>query len=113
MKDSKRTEVLERIKELEKKGLFHEEVEINPPTITLKPEDVDYLNKKWYHRLNTKLANQIAKNYIEKLIKKKKLIIKEVIGFEKINNEYVADLDKNNDINLQKYVDILLERREA
>ena len=85
MKDSKRTEVLERIKELEKKGLFHEEVEINPPTITLKPEDVDYLNKKWYHRLNTKLANQIAKNYIEKLIKKKKLIIKEVIGFEKIN----------------------------
>ena len=69
MKDSKRTEVLERIKELEKKGLFHEEVEINPPTITLKPEDVDYLNKKWYHRLNTKLANQIAKNYIEKLIK--------------------------------------------
>lgn len=78
MKDSKRTEVLERIKELEKKGLFHEEVEINPPTITLKPEDVDYLNKKWYHRLNTKLANQIAKNYIEKLIKKKKLIIKEI-----------------------------------
>ena len=34
-------------------------------------------------------------------------------GFDKINKEYVADLDKNNDINLQKYVDILLERRGA
>lgn len=34
-------------------------------------------------------------------------------GFDKINKEYVDDLNKNNDINLQKYVDILLERREA
>ena len=34
-------------------------------------------------------------------------------GFDKINKDYVSDLDKYNDINLQKYVDILLERREA
>lgn len=34
-------------------------------------------------------------------------------GIDKIKEEYIKDLDKNNDIDLNKYVDVLLERREA
>ena len=86
MKDPKRLEVLEKIKRYEKEGRFNVEVEENPPYKSLKPEDVDYLNKKWFHRINTAIANKIAKQYIEKLIKKQKLIIKQVTGIEKLDS---------------------------
>lgn len=34
-------------------------------------------------------------------------------GLDKINKEYISDLDKNNDIDLNKYVKVLLEKRGA
>ena len=48
-------EVLARIKEYEKKGLFNEDVENDPPTIELKPNMVDYLDKKFSSKIKTKL----------------------------------------------------------
>lgn len=74
-----RLKVFEKIKEYEKKGLFNLDVEDDPVSKTLKPNDVDYLNTKLINKINTKIANFIAINYIRKLIKKKKLIIKEII----------------------------------
>ena len=38
-----RLEVLARIEEYEKKGWFTKDVENDPPTIPLKPEEVDFL----------------------------------------------------------------------
>lgn len=34
-------------------------------------------------------------------------------GLDKINKEYISDLDKNNDVDLNKYVKVLLEKRGA
>lgn len=40
-----RLNVLEKIKENERLGMFGQEVENDPPTIELKPENIDYLKK--------------------------------------------------------------------
>lgn len=81
-----RLKVLARINELESKGLFNEEVEENPPYEPLKPNEVDYLHLKFRNKLSSYIAIRVAKRYIEKLMKQKKLLIKEVKGYEKIAN---------------------------
>lgn len=81
-----RLKVFEKIKEYEKNGLFNLDVEDDPVSKTLKPNDVDYLNTKLINKINTKIANFIAINYIRKLIKKKKLIIKEIIGLDNLTS---------------------------
>lgn len=77
-----RLEVLARIEEYEKKGWFTKDVENDPPTIPLKPEEVDFLRKKLSSKIKTKIVNHMARNHIKKLIKNKQLIIKETIGME-------------------------------
>ena len=72
----------ERITLLEKEGKFDIDSSDDPPTFELKPEEIDYLRKKWINKLKTKLANKVASNYIEKLIKQGNLVIKEINGLE-------------------------------
>ena len=81
--------VLERIKEYEKKGFFDKDVENDPPTTPLKPGQVDYTLKKLSSKISSEIANRVAKNYFDKLIKEGQLIIKEVRGLE--NYLSVAD----------------------
>lgn len=81
-KSRDRLEVLERIKEYEEKGMFTTDVEQDPPTIPLTPDKVDYLNKKLSSKFWMKFANHLARGHINKLIKNKQLIIKEVTGIE-------------------------------
>ena len=45
-KSQYRQEVLKKIEQLEKEGKFDIDVEDDPPTIVLTPENVDYLRKK-------------------------------------------------------------------
>ncbi len=79
-----RLEILEKIKKLEKEGNFDLDVEDDPPTITLDPENVDYLNKKSYSKIKTRVANKIGTKFLDNLIKNNKLIIKEVKGIENL-----------------------------
>lgn len=74
--------VLERIKEYEKNGWFDRDVENDPPTVPLKPGQVDYTLKKFSSRVSSEIANQVAKHYFDKLIKQGQLVIKEVRGLE-------------------------------
>lgn len=85
-KDETRLEILKRIEEYEALGKFNDNVENDPPTIELKPDDVDYLREKLISKINTKIANKVAITFIRKLIKKKELIIKEVIGLENLTS---------------------------
>ena len=80
-----RLAILKKIDEYEEKGRFNDDVEIDPPTIPLNPDDVDYLNEKWFHRIQTRIANGVAKRFIHHLIRKKQLIIRDVVGFEHLN----------------------------
>ena len=81
-KSAERLNVLKRIEELEKQGRFNEDVEDDAPTSPILPKDVDYTDKKLSSKLLTKLANHLAVMFFESMIKKNKLIIKEVVGLE-------------------------------
>lgn len=77
-----RLEVLDRIAKLEQEGKFDVDVEIDPPSQVLMPDEVDYLNKTLGGKLRTRYAYKIARWFLNMLIYKKKLIIKEVKGIE-------------------------------
>ena len=77
-----RLEVLARIEEYERKGLFSKDVENDPPTKPLLPNQVDYLNEKLINRILTKFVNAKARRFIDNLIENNQLIIKGVNGYE-------------------------------
>ena len=84
--DEGRLAVIERIKKLEAEGIFDVDVEIDPPTVPLTPDKVDYLKEKLSSRIKTTFVNRLAKKYIDNLIRDKKLIIKSVEGMENLVN---------------------------
>ncbi len=79
-----RLEVLKKIEKLEKEGTFDVDVEEDPPTIELMPDQVDYLNKKIMSKTKTIVANKIGERFLNDLIKDDKLIIKEIKGIENL-----------------------------
>ncbi|MGP1508089.1 MAG: glycosyltransferase [Sphaerochaeta sp.] len=81
-----RLEILRKIEELEKEGRFDEDVEEDPPSRMLMPDEIDYLKKTPAQKLKTKVAFNLAHKLVDKLIKEKKLIIKEIRGIENFRN---------------------------
>lgn len=81
-KSPERLEILKKIDELERQGLFSQDVEADPPTIPLEPDKVDYLGKKLSSKIKTRFVNFLAMSFINKLIRENKLIIKDIIGIE-------------------------------
>ena len=82
MQSEYRLKVLEKIKEFEKNELWDKDVEDDPETKPLLPNEVDYLAEKFSTRIATKIANKVAVNYFEKLIKKGDYVIKDIKGIE-------------------------------
>lgn len=66
-----REETYEKIRDLEKNGIFDLDVEQDPPTIPLTPDKVDYLREKGLNKIKNMLANQVAKTQIKELVKDK------------------------------------------
>jgi len=85
-KSKERLEVLNRINEFEKEKKFDIDVENDLPAKPLEANEVDYLNKKLASKINTKIANYIARKFIDKLIKNEDMIIKEVLGLDNLSN---------------------------
>ena len=81
-KDPGRLAIIEKIKQFEREERWSQDVEDDPPTIPLKPEMVDYLNEKISSRFWMKFANILARNFINSLLRKKIMILKEVKGLE-------------------------------
>ncbi len=77
--------VLERIKRLEKIGKesFFQDVENDPPSKTLAPNDVDYLKKKISSKIKGAIANVMTVWYQKNAIKNHKI---EVRGIEHLQN---------------------------
>ena len=82
--DEYRLQIQQKISEYERLGKFNEDVENDPPSKEIKPEDVDYLGEKFKSKVSTKIANAVAYRYIMKLIRRKKILIKDVVGMEKL-----------------------------
>ena len=81
-----RVAVLKKIKEYEKSGQFDRDVEDDPPTRTLMPDEIDYVKKSPIKRIKTRLAYKAARKFVYRLIDEKKLIIKEIRGIENFKN---------------------------
>lgn len=71
-----------RIKDYERLGLWDKDVEDDPASKVLMPNDVDYLGKKLSSKIGTFFANKAAVRYYEKEIKKGDFVIKEIKGIE-------------------------------
>ncbi len=90
MENSKeQLDIASKIALYEEKGYFDQDIFLDPPTIPIKPGQVDYLKKKLTSKIKTRIANRVAFNYFERMIKKNQIIIKEVKGIE--NFESVQD----------------------
>ena len=81
-----RRAILEKIAQLEKEGRFDEDVEDDPPSRTIMPGEVDYTQKKLKTRLASRFAFARARGFLNKIIKNKSLIVKEIRGIENIQN---------------------------
>ena len=85
-KSQDRLNILKEIEELERTGKFDQDAEKDPPTITLMPEEVDYLNEKLTSKVKTRFANKIGVRFLDTIIRNKKLIIKDINGLENLNS---------------------------
>ena len=81
-----RVEIVKKIEEFERDGRFFEDVEDDPPTKPLLPDDIDYLHKTLIEKIKTKVAFAQAHKVVDKLIKNKQLIIKDMKGIEHFQN---------------------------
>ena len=85
-KSKDRLEIIEEIERLEREGKFDVDPEKDPPTIVLMPEDIDYIKTKSKDKIKTKVAYKLGEKLLEELLKRNKLIIKEVKGIENLEN---------------------------
>ena len=67
-KSPHKLELIRRIAELEKKELWHLDVEDDPETYPLMPDDVDYLYEKLSSRIKNKIANIAGTRFFDKMI---------------------------------------------
>ena len=84
-RDPGRVAIVKKIEEYEKAGRFAEDVEDDPPTKPLMPDDIKYITRNPVSAVKTKVAFAAARRFADDLISDKKLIIKEIKGIENIN----------------------------
>ena len=75
-------ELIEKISEYEKRGLWHLDVEDDPETYPLMPDKVDYLDERFLNKIKNRIANRLGSRFFDKMIANGQLIIKEVRGIE-------------------------------
>ena len=81
-KSAHKLELQKRIADLEAKELWHLDVEDDPETYPLMPDQVDYLNEKLLSKIKNKIANHFGSRFFDKMIADGQLVIKEVRGIE-------------------------------
>lgn len=85
-KSQSRLEVLKKIEDLERNGIFDVDVEEDPPTIPLDAKDVDYLKQKETSKIMRKVAIKVGEGFVNVLMRNNKLIIKQINGIENLQN---------------------------
>lgn len=85
LKSKERLEVLDKIAKYEREGRFDEDVEEDPPTRELKPDQVDYLKRKLSSRIKTGFTYKVARKFMNSILENRQLIIKDIIGIENMD----------------------------
>ena len=74
-KSEYRLEVLKKIDELEKEGIFDVDLENDPPFTPIKEGEVDYLRRKLSSKIKSQIADKVSFSFFNKLIKKGQIVI--------------------------------------
>ena len=82
--DQGRVEILNKIAQYEREGVFDKDVEEDPPSREIQPDEVDYLGKKLSSKINTRIAFGMARRFLNKIINEKQMIVTDIIGKENI-----------------------------
>jgi lipopolysaccharide biosynthesis glycosyltransferase len=77
-----RVMILERIAQKEAQGLFDEDVEDDPPSPVLKPEDIDYLRKGLIGNCKRRIAFAAAYRFFGKLERNRDIVVNRAEGLE-------------------------------
>ena len=77
-----RVAIVKKIEKFEREGRFFEDVEEDPPSRMLMPDEIEYYRNSIIKKMQTKFAYMIARRFVNQLIADKKLIIKEIRGIE-------------------------------
>ncbi len=80
--DQGRVEILNKIAQYEREGLFDKDVEDDPPSREIQPGEVDYLGKKLSSRIQSKIAFGLARKFLNKIIDEKQMIVTDIKGEE-------------------------------
>ena len=81
-----RVELTEKIEKYEREGRFDEDVEKDPPSRMIMPDEIDYLRRSPIAKLKTKIAHEKAKVFLRTILDKKIMIIKDIKGIENWQN---------------------------
>ncbi|MBQ7761200.1 MAG: 1-acyl-sn-glycerol-3-phosphate acyltransferase [Clostridia bacterium] len=81
-----RVELEEKIAQYEREGRFDEDVEDDPPSRQIMPDEIDYLRRSPIAKLKTKVAHEKAKVFLKTILDKKIMIIKDIKGVENWQN---------------------------
>ena len=80
-----RVQIQFRIGEYEKAGRFDEDVEEDPPSPVLKPEDINYLHKGFLGNCKRRIAFAAAYSYFDKLEKNRDIVVNRARGLENLS----------------------------
>lgn len=81
-----RVAILRKIEQYEREGRFDEDVEEDPPSRELLPDEIEYVRKKLTQKLKTKFAFMMARKFVCNLMDENKMIIKDIKGLEHFQN---------------------------
>lgn len=81
-----RVELTRKIERYERDGRFDEDVEADPPSRMIMPDEIDYLRRSLMAKIKTKIAHQKAKVFLKTILDKKIMIIKDIKGAENWQN---------------------------
>ena len=85
-KDPYRVAIAAKIEEFERTGRFDEDVEEDPPTKPLLPEDIEYLDKSLGYRCRSAAAFAGAHIFFRTLQLKRDLVLKPTVGLEHLKS---------------------------
>ncbi len=81
-----RVAVVKKIAEFEREGKFEFDVEDDPPSRQIQPDEIDYLRRSPLAKLKTKIAYFRAKRFLNYIKKHHYMIIREIRGIENLQN---------------------------
>ena len=84
MISKERQEILDKISMYEQNLDFDHDVENDPPSKPLMPDEIDYLRKKWRNKIARFFVSKGAEKEMNNLIAANQLIIKDVKGVENL-----------------------------